>query len=321
VNAKRKETILIALGGNALSPPQGKGSIEEQIEAIGRSCQQIAGIVKGGAHVVLTHGNGPQVGQLLIQQEHAKDLVPPLPLDVCGAMTQGQIGYLLQQALAQALYAEGLAVPVATVITQVTVELGDPALEKPTKPIGLFYSKSEAEWLRQSKGYVIRRVGNGSKPYRRVVPSPQPREIVEAKIIEDLVSLGYVVIACGGGGVPVLRENGRLRGVEAVIDKDLASERLATALGAQVLMILTDVERVALRFGTPEQVDLDRLTLRDAKRHLAAGEFPPGSMGPKVEAAIRFVENGGERAIITSLDQAQGALEGRAGTAIVRLNA
>lgn len=320
MDAQEKETIVIALGGNALSSPHGKGSIEEQIGAIGRSCQQIARIVKSGAHhVVLTHGNGPQVGQLLIQQEQAKEIVPPLPLDVCGAMTQGEIGYLLQQALAQVLRAEELSVPVVTVVTQVVVSSDDPAFGEPTKPIGPFYVKSDAEWLHKSKGYVIKRMGSGHRAYRRVVPSPRPMEIVEWKVIRGLVESGYVVIACGGGGVPVICEGGRLRGIEAVIDKDLASERLASALGAQVLMILTDVERVALRFGTPEQVDLEKLSLDEARRYLAAGEFPPGSMGPKIEAAIRFLENGGSRAIITSLDCAQEALEGRAGTEIVRV--
>ncbi len=318
MNSNRPETIVIALGGNALVSPHGKGSLEEQIEAIGRSCQQIAQIVKSGSRVVLTHGNGPQVGQLLIQQEQAKDLVPPLPLDVCDAMTQGQIGYLLQQALVQALRWEGLMTCAATVITQVVVDPNDPAFRDPTKPVGPFYSKSEAEWLHESRGYVLKRVGNGHRAYRRVVPSPQPSEIVEWKVIRGLMEAGHVVIACGGGGVPVICEDGQLRGVEAVIDKDLASERLASALGAQVLMILTDVERVALRFGTPEQVDLERLSLEEAKRYLAAGEFPPGSMGPKMEAVIRFLENGGERAIITSLDRAQEALGGQAGTEIVR---
>ncbi|OGF55850.1 MAG: carbamate kinase [Candidatus Fraserbacteria bacterium RBG_16_55_9] len=319
MNAKEKETIVIALGGNALSSPHGKGSIEEQMEAIGRSCQQIARIVRSGTRVVLTHGNGPQVGQILIQQEQAKGVVPPLPLDVCGAMTQGQIGYLLQQALAQALRAEGLKVPVVTVVTQVVVSSGDPAFKEPTKPIGPFYSKSEAEWLHKSKGYVIKRMGSGHRAYRRVVPSPYPREIVEGRTICRLVTSEHVVIACGGGGVPVIREGGRLRGIEAVIDKDLASERLASALGAQALMILTDVERVALHFGTPEQINLERLSVEEAKRYLAAGEFPSGSMGPKIEAAIRFLGNGGERAIITSLDRAQEALAGQAGTQIVRV--
>jgi carbamate kinase len=318
METNEKETMVIALGGNALSPAHGTASLEEQIAALDRSCRQIARIAQRGTRVVLTHGNGPHVGQLVIQQEQAKDLVPPLPLDVCGAMTQGQIGYLLQQILAHALRSEGLTVPVATLITQVIVDPGDPAFEEPTKPIGPFYDEQEAFELRQNQGYVIRRVGNGPKPYRRVVPSPRPIEIVEEEAIRGLLALGHLVIACGGGGVPIIREDGRLRGVEAVIDKDLASERLATALGAEVLLILTDVERVALHYGTPEQVDLERLSLTEATRHLEAGEFPEGSMGPKIEAAIRFVENGGERAIIASLDEAEEALEGRAGTEVVR---
>jgi len=307
MDTKEQETIVIALGGNAIAPPHGTGSLAEQIDLMSRSCRQIARIVKRGARGVLTHGNGPHVGQLVIQQEQAKDLVPPLPLDVCGAMTQGQIGYSLQQILAHALRSEGLTLPVATIITQVIVDPDDAAFTDPTKPIGPFYSQSEAEELCENQGYVIRRVGNGNKPYRRVVPSPHPIEIVEYKTIRELVALGHVVIAGGGGGVPVVREDGRLRGVEAVIDKDLASERLATALGAEVLLILTDVERVALHYGTPEQVDLDCLSVEQAGRYLASGEFPSGSMGPKIEAAIRFLESGGRRALIASLDQAEEA--------------
>ncbi len=316
MNSRRPQTIVIALGGNALL--SGHGGEQEQRAAIARTCRQIARLVGSGARVVLTHGNGPHVGQLLIQQEQAQELVPPWPLDVCGAMTQGQIGYLLQQALGEALGAEGLNKPVVTVITQVVVDACDPAFLEPTKPIGPFYSLSEAEPLQRTRGYVIKRVGRGPRAYRRVVPSPRPIEIVEWRVIHKLVAAGHVVIACGGGGVPVVRENGRLRGVEAVIDKDLASERLATALGAHVLLILTDVKRVALRYGTPQQLDLERLTLEEAKRHLQSGEFPPGSMGPKIEAAILFLENGGERAIIASLEQAKEALEGQAGTEIVR---
>lgn len=307
---------MIALGGNAISPPQGPGSLEDQRRAIESACREIAQIMKGGARVVLTHGNGPQVGQLLIQQEHTRDLVPPLPLDVCVAMTQAQIGYLLQQALQSALKAQGLEIPIATVITQVIVDPNDPAFREPTKPIGPLYSQRKAEELRRSKGYVMRKVGNDPRAYRRVVPSPRPLKIVESGLIQGLLAAGHGVIACGGGGIPVIYRDGRLEGVEAVVDKDLASERLATALGASVLLILTDVERVALHYGTPEQVDLQRLSVEEAKRYLSQGEFPPGSMGPKIEAAINFLENGGQRAIIASLDQAQQALEGKAGTQI-----
>ncbi len=317
-HARASEKVVIALGGNALVPPEGQGDVREQLRSIRGSAQQIAKIISEGAQVVLTHGNGPQVGHLLLQQEEARRWAPPQPLDVCVAMTQGQIGYLLQQALQSALRERGLSPPVVTVVTQVLVDPRDPAFEEPTKPIGPFYSEEEAEELRRTKGYALKRVGNGERPYRRVVASPRPLGIVEEDGIRELVEAGCVVIACGGGGVPVMRTDGCLRGVEAVVDKDLASERLATALRADTLLILTDVERVALRYDTPEQVDLERLTAEEARRYLEAGEFPPGSMGPKVEAAVRFVENGGKRAVIASLTQAVQALEGRAGTTIVR---
>ncbi len=309
------KTVVIALGGNALLDPKTNGSIAEQIRTIERSCQKIAQIIAQGYRVVLTHGNGPQVGNLLIQQEEAKELVPPLPLDICGAMTQGQLGYLIQQKLREALGPLGIAKPVVTVVTQVQVDPDDPAFADPTKPIGPFYSERERPMLEQ-KGYVLKRVGKGAKPWRRVVASPEPKDIVEIESIKELIAAGSIVIACGGGGVPVVREHGRWRGVEAVIDKDLASALLAEELGAEILLILTNVERVALYFGTPQQVFLDRMSVREARRYLLEGHFPAGSMGPKVEAAIRFVEGGGERAYITSLEKALEALEGRAGTGV-----
>ncbi len=313
------ETILVALGGNAIAPPRGRGTIEEQLEAIRRSGATVARLIERGWRVVLTHGNGPQVGALLLQQEEARrrGVAPPMPLDVCGAMTQGQLGYLLQRELRNALRARGLSIPVATVVTQVLVDPNDPAFSTPTKPIGPFYSEAEAERLRRERGYALARVGSGERPYRRVVPSPKPLAVVEVDAIRALVEAGWVVIACGGGGVPVVETPQGLRGVEAVVDKDLTSERLATALKLKTMLILTDVERVALRYGTPEQVELARLSLAEARRYLKAGEFPLGSMGPKVEAAIRFLEHGGERVIIASLERAEEALQGRAGTAIV----
>lgn len=309
------KTIVIALGGNALLDPKTNGSIAEQVRTIERSCQKIAQVIAQGYRVVLTHGNGPQVGNLLIQQEEAKELVPPLPLDVCGAMTQGQLGYLIQQKLREALGQLGIVKPVVTVVTQVQVDPNDPAFADPTKPIGPFYSERERPMLEQ-KGYVLKRVGKGVKPWRRVVASPEPKDIVEIESIKELIAAGSIVIACGGGGVPVVRENGRWRGVEAVIDKDLASALLAEELGAEILLILTDVERVALFFGTPQQVFVDRMSVHEARRYLREGHFPAGSMGPKVEAAIRFVEGGGERAYVTSLEKALEALEGRAGTEV-----
>lgn len=311
------KTIVIALGGNALLDPKTNGSVADQIRTIERSCTKIAQVIARGHRVVITHGNGPQVGNLLIQQEEAKGLVPPLPLDVCGAMTQGQLGYLIQQKLREALAQLGIAKPVVTVVTQVQVDRNDPAFADPTKPIGPFYSERERPALEQ-KGYVLKRVGKGVKPWRRVVASPEPKDIVEIESIKELTEAGSIVIACGGGGVPVVREDGRWRGVEAVIDKDLASALLAEELGAEILLILTDVERVALHFGTPQQVFLEKLSVSEARKYLLEGHFPAGSMGPKVEAAIRFIEGGGEHAYITSLEKALEALEGRAGTEVYK---
>ncbi len=311
------KTVIIALGGNALLNPNTNGAIREQMQTIERSCQAIMGIIQEGYQVVLTHGNGPQVGQLLIQQEEAKELVPPWPLDVCGAMTQGQLGYLLQQKLSEVLQRAGLPRAVITVITQVRVERDDPAFSHPTKPIGPFYSDTERSALEQ-KGYVLQRIAQGAKPWRRVVASPEPQEILEIESIKTLLAAGSIVIACGGGGVPVVRENGRWQGIEAVIDKDLASALLAQGLGAELLLILTDVEQVALHFGTPQQVFLKKLSAREARKYLLEGHFPAGSMGPKIEAAVRFVERGGESAYITSLRHAREALVGRAGTEICR---
>lgn len=317
----KAETIVIALGGNALKGPTSLGTAEEQRAAVERSCAQIAKIVAEGYRVVLTHGNGPQVGNLLIQQEAAAKLVPPMPLDICGAMTQGQIGYLIQQKLQEKLRELGLPRPVATVITRVLVDERDPAFQEPTKPIGPFYDEARAEELRR-QGYVLKRVANDERGWRRVVPSPEPVEILEEAAIRALLEAGQIVIACGGGGIPVVRrsgtEAGPLEGVAAVVDKDLASALLAIRLGAEVLLDLTDVEFVALNYGTPEQVDLRRLTVEEAKRYLKEGHFPPGSMGPKMEAAIRFLEGGGRRAIITSLEKGYLALLGETGTEIIR---
>ena len=313
------QTTVIALGGNAISSAQGLGTLNEQRAAIAESAEQIAAIIADGHRVVLTHGNGPQVGALLLQQELSSDDVPPMPLDVCVAMTQGQIGYLFQQALRQALVDRSIAQTVTSIVTQVVVDPTDQAFQNPTKPIGSFYREDEARRFESQPDYVIKKVGRGSRPYRRVVPSPAPMEIIEAPSIRALVDDDQLIIACGGGGVPVIRRNGRLEGIDAVIDKDLATERLASSLDAETLMILTDVERVALRYGTPEQQDLDQLSLEQARSHLTDGEFPAGSMGPKIEAAVRFLANGGGRVVITSLGRARDGLRGNAGTTIVRL--
>jgi carbamate kinase len=315
-----KETIVIALGGNAIKQAHEKGTAEEQFENVRITCKHILEMIKRGYRVVITHGNGPQAGNLLIQQEEAKSLVPPQPLDIVGAMTQGQIGYMLQQTLINYLRKAGLNIPVATIITQVLVDEKDPDFNDPSKPVGPFYTKEEAEKLEKEKGYTIKKVKpSGDKPYRRVVPSPDPIKIVESEAIKRLVEAGVVVIASGGGGIPVmLNEEGELQGLEAVIDKDLAGERLAEVVKPDIFLILTDVEKVKLNFGKQNEKELDKMSIEEAKKYLEEGHFLPGSMGPKVKACIRFIEFGGKKAIITSLDKAIDALEGRTGTLIYK---
>lgn len=313
------ETILVALGGNAIKRPEERGTAEEQFRNVRETCRQLLEVIRRGYRVVITHGNGPQAGNLLIQQEEARRIVPPQPLDVVGAMTQGQIGYMLQQTLKNYLRAAGLEVPVITVLTQVLVSREDPAFRDPSKPIGPFYTEEEAERLRREKGYVIKKVEpSGERPYRRVVPSPDPIAIVERDAIRRMVEEGVIVIAAGGGGVPVVKEeDGSLKGVEAVIDKDLAGERLAEVVGADIFLNLTDVEKVKLNYGRPNERPIDRMTVEEAKRYLKEGHFLPGSMAPKVIACIRFLEWGGKRAIITSLEKAIEGLEGKTGTQII----
>ncbi|MEM2896399.1 MAG: carbamate kinase [Candidatus Bathyarchaeia archaeon] len=315
-----KETIVVALGGNAIKQAHEKGTAEEQFENVKITCKHILEMIKRGYRVVITHGNGPQAGNLLIQQEEAKSLVPPQPLDIVGAMTQGQIGYMLQQTLINYLKEAGLSVPVVTVITQVLVDEKDPDFKDPSKPVGPFYTKEEAERLEREKGYVIKKVKpSGDRPYRRVVPSPDPIKTFEAEAVKQLVDSGIIVIASGGGGIPVmLDKNGRLQGLEAVIDKDLAGERLAEVVKPDIFLILTDVEKVKLNFGKQDEKELDEMSIEEAMRYLEEGHFLPGSMGPKVKACIRFLEFGGKKAIITSLDKAIEALEGKTGTLIYK---
>lgn len=312
-----RKTIVVALGGNAIKRVDEQGTAEEQFRNVRKTCRQILEIMKRGYRVVITHGNGPQAGNLLIQQEEGSKLVPPQPLDIVGAMTQGQIGYMLQQTLMNYLKKAGLNVPVVTIVTQVLVDEKDPDFQNPSKPIGPFYTKREAERLRMEKGYVIKKVKpGGGRPYRRVVPSPDPIAIMEKDAIRKLAQAGVVVIASGGGGVPVVTRKGSLEGVEAVIDKDLAGERLAEVVGADIYLILMDVEKVKLNYGKPAEKDIDKMTLAEAKDYLKEGQFSHGSMAPKVTACIRFLESGGEKAVITSLDKAVEALEGKTGTLI-----
>jgi carbamate kinase len=303
--------VVVALGGNAILQPKQVGTAEVQFENVINTCIQLADLIKTGYQLVITHGNGPQVGNILLQNEEAKDKIPPMPLDICGAQTQGFIGYMIQQAMKNLLPQRH----VGTVLTQVLVDAGDSAFQNPTKPIGPFYSKQEAEQLIAQKGYTM--VEDSGRGWRRVVASPDPKAIIEKDLIQALLDRDAIVIASGGGGIPVIEDSqGKLTGIEAVIDKDLAGARLAGDVDADILLILTDVEAVAVNWGKPDQRFLHHLSLQEAKELAAQGQFKAGSMGPKVEAAIRFVEQGGDKAIIVSLNKAAAALEGHAGTII-----
>jgi carbamate kinase len=283
--------------------------------ALSVTCEHLAGIVARGDELVVTHGNGPQVGRILLQQEAASPQVPPMPMDVCGAESQGQIGYLLAQTLENALRRRGIDHPVLCLVTQVVVDGYDPAFRRPTKPVGPVFDESTARRIATETGYVMRQLSPGG--WRRVVPSPAPvRFVAEAALLEILTS-GPVCIAAGGGGVPVVDDGAQLHGVEAVVDKDLTAGRLARLVDADVLLILTEVAVVQRGFGTPDAAPLPKLDSTTARALLAAGEFPAGSMGPKILAACEFVETGGSRAVITDLESATAALDGTAGTQVV----
>lgn len=306
--------IVIALGGNALLQAGQKGTVEEQLSNISLACRQLVQIAREH-DLVITHGNGPQVGKILLQNELAQKETPPLPMDVCGAMSQGQIGYMLQQQLSNELARQGLHKEVVTVITRVEVDPADPSFQNPTKPVGSFYTREEASRFMREKNETW--VEDSGRGWRKVVPSPQPQAIVEAKTIKRLVDSSCLVIASGGGGIPVVDDgSGGYRGIEAVIDKDLASEILAQMVDAEVLMILTDVPRVFLNYGKPEQQELKEVSARELAAYAAEGHFAAGSMGPKVGAVLRFARKEGRRAVITSLGDAVQALQGSAGTQV-----
>lgn len=309
-------TVVVALGGNAILQPGQQGTAEEQLANVERACRQIAEMIRAGDRVVVTHGNGPQVGNILLQQDALAARLPPLPLDACGAESQGLIGYLIQNRLGNMLREAGFAMPVVTLVTQVRVDPGDPAFQQPTKPVGPFYEAEEARRLQTEKGWVVRE--DAGRGWRRMVPSPEPLEIVEAEAVRTLVEAGAVVVCSGGGGVPVCRRpDGRLEGCEAVIDKDLAAERLAVGIGAGLLLILTDVPQVYLWYRQPRQAALDRLDTVEARRYLAEDHFPRGSMGCKVLALTRFAEGTGHWGAVASLDDGARAALGQAGTRVV----
>ncbi|MCD6142211.1 carbamate kinase [Candidatus Bipolaricaulota bacterium] len=313
-----KKVTVIALGGNAILQPGQKGTFEEQMANVETTCRQLTQMVLSGKYkLVITHGNGPQVGNILLQNETAKDVAAPMPLYVCGAESQGLIGYMIQQSLHNLLQEVGKGdIPVATVVTQVVVDENDPAFQNPSKPVGPFYSEEEAKRLAAEKGYVVKE--DAGRGWRRVVPSPDPIEIFEKEAIRQLIAARSIVIASGGGGIPVVKKDGKLAGVDAVIDKDLAGERLAVDVEAKIFLILTDVDEVKLNYKTPQERGISHMTVEEAKRYREEGHFAKGSMEPKVRAAIRFIEAGGERAIITSLGKAMEALEGKAGTTITK---
>jgi carbamate kinase len=306
--------LVVALGGNAIQQPGQMGTFEEQLFNVDGAARRIASLVAAGDRVVVTHGNGPQVGNLLIQNELASGMVAPMPMDVCGAQSQGQVGYVFQQCLANHMRRLDLPAQVATIVTQTEDSPADPAFARPTKPVGPFYDESRARELQLERGVVMRE--DAGRGWRRVVPSPEPLRQLQAGAIRDLAEAGVLVVCSGGGGVPVVRQkSGDYRGVEAVIDKDLAAGVLAAELAADTLVILTDVTNVYLHYNTPEQVALGHVSLDEMAASLAAGQFASGSMGPKVDAALRFVRTGGT-SIIANLFDLEAALAGERGTRI-----
>lgn len=310
-------TVLIAIGGNSLIREGQRGTIAEQFENSRMIARQIGALVAAGWRVIVTHGNGPQVGFILLRSELVTDdpTIPRLSLDMAVADSQGGLGYIVSNSLVSELGRLGHRDRVACLLTQTVVDASDPAFARPAKPIGAFFSAEEARVHQTRDGWVM--VDDAGRGYRRVVASPRPRRIVEASAIEALLDAGFVVIAGGGGGIPVVETApGIYRGVEAVVDKDFTSALLGSALGVSVLLLSTGVKKVAIRFGKPDQQDLDRITVDEARHHLAAGEFPPGSMGPKIEAAIAFLERDGREVVITSPDHLADAVAGRTGTHI-----
>jgi carbamate kinase len=311
-------TALVAVGGNSLIRAGEKGTVREQLANTRRTAVAIVGLIRMGYRLVITHGNGPQVGAQLLRSERASDVAYSQTLDVCGAASQGEIGYLLEQSLQNELAEQGIAVPVVSIITQTLVSPDDPAMQNPSKPIGPFYSRADAEEKRHLLGWHI--VEDAARGYRRVVPSPEPIAIVELDAIRSLVQRGALVVSTGGGGIPVISVNGLLQGVEAVIDKDRASSLLASQLGVDLFVISTDTDYVYLNYKRPSQKPLTIVTASEIEAYHRDGHFPPGNMGPKVESVLSFLANGGKEAVITSFEHLCEAVSGLAGTHIISDN-
>jgi len=314
---EKKLKIVVALGGNAISRQDETGDIPDQIKNCHRTAEHLVDLVAAGHKVVVTHGNGPQVGNILRRVEAARSSVYPLPLDICGAHSQGGIGYLLQREINNVFRHRGMDKIGTTIITQCLVDAGDPAFENPTKPVGPFFTRDQMAPMIKSGWNAIEDAGRG---WRRVVPSPMPTAIVEEEFIKQAIEFGNVVICCGGGGIPVVEKNGILQGVEGVIDKDHATSLLARNIAADLMIITTGIDKVAVHFNTPDQKELDRMTVAEAAKFLEEGHFPAGSMGPKIQASINFTQATGNDVIITSPEMTLAALEGVTGTRIVKNN-
>jgi carbamate kinase len=316
MSAERAKIAVVAFGGNALLRAEDRGTQEEQIARAKQAARWLAEIVRHGYKLLVVHGNGPQVGNILVQAEEASTKIPPQSLDVCVAQTEGSMGFMLQQALRNRLESIGIGGEVSTVLTEVEVDANDPAFKRPTKPIGPFFTRYRAEALERDLGWTMRE--DSGRGWRHVVPSPRPLRILNMKTIARMMESASVVIAAGGGGIPVVRgRDGQWRGIEAVIDKDYSSSLVGSEVHADLFIVLTSVAKVAVDFGKPSQRDVDRMTVAEAEKYLAAGQFPSGSMGPKIESAIQFVRKTGTQVLITDVDHLRDALEGREGTLVV----
>lgn len=311
-----KKLAVVAIGGNAMNRPGEKPTAENMFKNIKSTASYLADMIEMDYDIIITHGNGPQVGNLLLQQDIAKDTIPPFPMDVLGAMTQGYLGYMITQELKNVLKERKIERDVATVVTQIVVDKNDPGFQNPTKPVGPFYNEEDAKKMMDEKGWIFKE--DAGRGWRRVVPSPIPLDAIEKNTIKDLVENDVIVIAGGGGGIPVIiNENGEIKGVEAVIDKDRASALLAKELNADEFIILTAVEKVYLNFNKPEQKALDTITIKEAEKYIEEGHFAKGSMLPKIEACVSFAKDSGKAALITDMEKLKDALEGKTGTKII----